>query len=163
MKKSKTNTRPPLESLACVNPQCDLYGQKGRNKLTIRKVYGQDQIRYLRCHACGEEFSERKNTTLWNSKVPEAKAISIAEHLADGCSLKGIVDKLRLLPVCQGQLLVNPGNFNMNFSVLKCEGRAIGGCSSPILLIRAIKNDSESQFAASLRKLGPKNHLELAP
>lgn len=89
MKKSKTNTRPPLESLACVNPQCDLYGQKGRNKLTIRKVYGQDQIRYLRCHACGEEFSERKNTTLWNSKVPEAKAISIAEHLADGCSLKG--------------------------------------------------------------------------
>jgi IS1 family transposase/transposase-like protein len=88
MKKENT-TRPPLESLACVNPDCDLYGQKGGTNLIIRKVYGQDQIRYLRCRCCQEEFSERKNTALWNSKIPEAKAVSVAEHLAEGCSLKG--------------------------------------------------------------------------
>jgi IS1 family transposase/transposase-like protein len=60
----------------------------GRNNLTVRKVYGKDQIRYLRCRCCGAEFSERKHTALWNTKVPEAKAVSVAEHLAEGCSLK---------------------------------------------------------------------------
>ena len=50
-------SRPPLASLACVNPECDLYGEKGRNNLRIRKEYGKDQIRYLRCRACQDEFS----------------------------------------------------------------------------------------------------------
>jgi len=87
MEKTKI-TRPPLESLACVVETCDLYGQVGQNNLTIRKVYGQYQIRYLRCRACGQEFSERKNTALWNSKIDETKAVSIAEHLSEGCSIK---------------------------------------------------------------------------
>ena len=94
----KINSRPPLESLACVNPECDLYGQTGHPNLTIRKVYGQDQIRYLRCRQCQAEFSERKNTALWNSKVPEAKAISVAEHLADGCSFKGTARLVKVDP-----------------------------------------------------------------
>jgi transposase-like protein len=94
----KKNTRPPLESLACVNPDCDLYGQKGNDNLTIRKVYGRDQIRYLRCRVCQDEFSERKNTALWNSKIPEAKAISVAEHLAEGCSLKGTARLVKVDP-----------------------------------------------------------------
>ena len=77
-----------MESLACVNLDCDLYGQPGCQNLIIRKVYGVDQIRYLRCRDCQQEFSERKNTALWNSKIPEAKAVSVAEHLADGCGIK---------------------------------------------------------------------------
>ena len=81
-----TQTRPQLETLACVNERCEFYGQAGRDNLTIRKIYGKDQIRYLRCRECGEEFSERKATALWNTKVSEAKAV--AEHLAEGCSLK---------------------------------------------------------------------------
>lgn len=81
-------SRPPVASLACVNPDCDLYGQKGCGNLIIRKVYGRDQIRYLRCHRCQQEFSERKNTALWNNKIPEAKAVSLAEHLAEGCHIK---------------------------------------------------------------------------
>ena len=81
-------TRPPLASLACVIETCELYGQVGQNNLTVRKVYGKDQIRYLRCRACGQEFSERKNTTLWNSKIDETRAVSIAEHLSEGCSIK---------------------------------------------------------------------------
>jgi IS1 family transposase/transposase-like protein len=86
--KEKIYTRPPLGSLACVNPDCDLYGQQGSNNLIIRKVYGRDNIRYLRCRCCQQEFSERKNTALWNSKIPEEKAVSVAEHLADGCGIK---------------------------------------------------------------------------
>jgi hypothetical protein len=52
----------------------------------VRKVYGADQIRYLRCRRCGCEFSERKGTALWNTKVSEAKAVAVAEHLSEGCS-----------------------------------------------------------------------------
>ena len=83
-----TQPRPQLETLACVNEGCELYGQKGQDNLTVRKTYGQDGIRYLRCRRCGAEFSERKNTALWNTKVAEEKAVSVAEHLAEGCALK---------------------------------------------------------------------------
>jgi IS1 family transposase len=89
MNKHKTiQERPPLETLACVNERCELYGQIGQHNLGVRKTYGQDGIRYLRCGCCGAEFSERKNTAVWNTRVCEAKAVSVAEHLAEGCSLK---------------------------------------------------------------------------
>ena len=95
----KTNyTRPPIESLACVNPECELYGQAGQGNLRIRKEYGKDQIRYLRCWCCRAEFSERKNTALWNSKIPEAQAIEVAEHLAEGCSFKGTARLVKVDP-----------------------------------------------------------------
>jgi IS1 family transposase/transposase-like protein len=81
-------TRPPLASLACVNEFCDLYGKKNEDNLTVRKVYGPARIRYLRCRCCQQEFSERMGTALWNVKIAEAKAVSIAKHLAEGCSFK---------------------------------------------------------------------------
>jgi IS1 family transposase/transposase-like protein len=87
-KHNNTQTRPPLETLACVNERCEYYGQKGQDHLIVRKIYGKDGIRYLRCRRCGTEFSERKNTALWNTKIPEARAVEVAEHLAEGCSLK---------------------------------------------------------------------------
>ena len=87
----KKDIRPPIESLACVESECDLYGQAGQGNLTVRKVYGKDQIRYLRCRCCGNEFSERKGTGLWNTKVSEVKAVSVAAHLSEGCSPESIV------------------------------------------------------------------------
>ena len=91
-------TRPPVASLACVNPDCDRYGQKSGNNLTVRKVYGQDDIRYLRCQCCQQEFSERKNTALWNSKIAEAKAVAVSEHLADGCGIKSTARLVKVDP-----------------------------------------------------------------
>src|SRR5574341_719195 len=85
----RTQTRPPLRTLACVNERCERYGQAGQGNLRVRKTYGQDDIRYLRCGGCGAEFSERKGTVLWNTKVSESRAVAVAEHLAEGCSLKG--------------------------------------------------------------------------
>jgi len=61
-------------------------------------VYGHDQIRYLRCRGCQEEFSERKNTALWNNKISEAKAISVTEHLAEGCSIKSTARLVKVDP-----------------------------------------------------------------
>ena len=99
MKKRNEITRPPLESLACINPECKLYGKPRQNNLIVRKEYGKhDKIRYLRCRECQEEFSERKNTALWNCKIAEEKAISIAEHLSEGNSIKGTARLLRVDP-----------------------------------------------------------------
>jgi len=89
-------TRPQLETLACVNERCESYAQSGQKNLTIRKIYGKDEIRYLRCRDCGEEFSERRATALWNTKVSEAKAVAVAEHLAEGCSLKATARLVRV-------------------------------------------------------------------
>lgn len=86
--KNKLN-RPQIETLACPYPNCQLYAKKGAENLTVRKVYGKDHIRYLRCSACSREFSERKGTALFNTKIEESKAISVAEHLAEGVSTKG--------------------------------------------------------------------------
>ncbi len=92
-------TRPPLASLACVNPECELYGQTGAANLIVRKEYGPSpQIRYLRCRHCREEFSERKNTALWNCKIPEAQAVSVCEHLSEGTSIKGTARLVRVDP-----------------------------------------------------------------
>ena len=89
---SETKKRPALDTLACVNERCALYGQARQDNLTVLKTYGKDGIRYLRCRYCGAEFNERKHTALlWNTKV--------AEHLAKGCSLKATV---RLVKGSQG-------------------------------------------------------------
>ena len=81
--------RPDLDTLACVNPECQLFHRPGQAKLTVRKVYGHDCLRLLRCHTCGEEFSERRGTALFNTKLPEATAENVIHHLAEGCSVRG--------------------------------------------------------------------------
>lgn len=72
------------------------YGERGQGNLLIRKVYGQDQIRYLRCRVCQQEFSERKGTALWNLRVPETKAIAVAEQLSEGTCYKGTARLVRV-------------------------------------------------------------------
>lgn len=90
--------RPDLATLACVNPDCHQFRQAGHDNLVIRKVYGRDHIRLLRCRTCGEEFSERHGTALFNTKLPEAKAEDVINHLGEGCSVRGTA---RLVKVCK--------------------------------------------------------------
>jgi transposase-like protein len=80
--------RPDLSTLACVNADWQQFGRTGQGNLTIRKVYGKDGIRLLRCGSCQEEFSERRHTALFNTKVSEAKAEEILDHLDEGCSVR---------------------------------------------------------------------------
>jgi len=42
----------------------------------------------LRCTVCGKSFSERAGTPLFRSRLPEAKAVPIAQHLADGTGMR---------------------------------------------------------------------------
>lgn len=80
--------RPDLDTLACVNPECQQFRLAGQDNLTVRKVYGQDRIRLLRCRTCGEEFSERRGTALFNTKIAEERAESIINHLDEGCGVR---------------------------------------------------------------------------
>jgi transposase-like protein len=80
--------RPDLATLACVNAECHQFQRAGAGNLVIRKVYGHDRMRLLRCRACGEEFSERRGTALFNTKLPEAKADDVISHLGEGCSVR---------------------------------------------------------------------------
>ena len=90
--------RPALENMCCVNASCKDYGQRGRSNLRVRKIYGADRIRYLRCASCGEEFSERKGTALFNCKIREAQAVSVIEHLDSHCGRNATA---RLVGVCK--------------------------------------------------------------
>lgn len=76
----------------------------------MRKVYGKDHIRYLRCGACSREFSERKNTALWGTKIAEEKAISVAEHLAEGVSTRGTSRLVGVSPEAVRRLRTNMGD-----------------------------------------------------
>ena len=90
--------RPDLDTLACVNAECHLFRQAGHGNLVVRKTYGRDALRLLRCRRCGEEFSERRGTALFNTKVSEAKASDVIDHLAEGCSVSSTA---RLTKVCK--------------------------------------------------------------
>lgn len=110
-----TQTRPPLGTLACVNERCESYGQTGQDNLMVRKIYGKDGIRYLRCRKCGAEFSERKTTALWNTKVSEERAVSVAEHLAEGCSLSATARLAKVHPSVVTRLKGKVGRYGEAF------------------------------------------------
>ena len=80
--------RPDLDTLACVNPECQQFRLAGQDNLTVRKVYGQDRIRLLRCRTCGEEFSEWRGTALFNTKVAEERAEFLINHVDEGCGVR---------------------------------------------------------------------------
>ncbi len=77
-----------LKDLCCVNPACKDRGKRGNGNLTVRKVYGKDRIQFLRCRTCGEEFSERKGTPLFNMKLEQEKAVSVLEHVQEGVGVR---------------------------------------------------------------------------
>lgn len=71
-----------------MNKQCKYFQKNGLGNLVIRKIYGHDHIRYLRCRHCGQEFSERHGSALFNTKITEEKAVSVIDHLDEGCGVR---------------------------------------------------------------------------
>lgn len=108
-------TRSDINTLSCVNSECQLYNQPGAGNLTIRKEYGNDRIRLLRCKGCKEEFSERRGTALFNTKVSEAKAQAIVEHLEEGCGIRPTARLVRASKETVARLLKTAGRHAKNF------------------------------------------------
>ncbi len=107
--------RPDLATLACVNAECQSFGRTGQGNLTIRKVYGKDNIRLLRCGKCREEFSERRHTALFNTKVSESKAEAIIDHLDEGCSIRSTSRLTKVSKVTVSRLLKTSGRHAQHF------------------------------------------------
>ena len=78
-----------LSRFCCQNPDCPLYGQRGRDNLTVCARYGvAQQRRLLYCRTCKYRFSEHKSTPLFDSRLPRDKLIAVLAHLADGCGVR---------------------------------------------------------------------------
>jgi transposase-like protein/IS1 family transposase len=92
--------------------------QVGLSNLLVRKTYGQDAIRYLRCRSCQSEFSERKGSALWNSKISEEKAEAVAAHLAEGCSQAATTRLVKVDPSVVKRLSQRLGKHGQAFHAL---------------------------------------------
>lgn len=80
--------RIPLEELCCVNPRCKDAGRMGASNLAVRQGKGAGRWRIVRCATCKHEFSERKGTPLWGTRMAPERARAIAEHLKEGCGIR---------------------------------------------------------------------------
>lgn len=78
----------PLEELCCVNAECADSGRRGHGNLTVRKGKGAGRWRVLRCSTCKAEFSERKGSALWGTRMDPKTVVAIAEHLKEGCGIR---------------------------------------------------------------------------
>jgi transposase-like protein len=78
-----------LTRFCCQKPDCALYGRRNAGNLSVCGRFGkQNQIRLLYCRACKYRFSERKGTPLFQTHLPEPKARSVLQHLAEGCGVR---------------------------------------------------------------------------
>ena len=78
-----------LTRFCCQNSNCALYGQRDAGNLSVCGRLGKHkQIRPLYCNACRARFSEPKGTVLYRSHLPEATAVSVLEHLAEGDGIR---------------------------------------------------------------------------
>jgi IS1 family transposase len=107
--------RPDLATLACVHAECQYFGRPAQGNLSIRKVYGKDGIRLLRCCQCREEFSERRNTALFNTKLSEAKAEQVIDHLDEGCSIRATSRLTKAAKVTVARVLKVSGRHAQRF------------------------------------------------
>lgn len=78
-----------LARFCCLNPDCPDHGVRGGANLGIHSRYGPaKRSRILRCRTCGYRFSERKGTPLFRSHLPAVQAVSVLEHLSEGCGVR---------------------------------------------------------------------------
>jgi hypothetical protein len=78
----------PIEDLCCVNPDCADRGLRGVGNIALRTGKGAGRWRIVRCSTCRTEFSERKGTALWGSRMAPERAEAIAAHLKEGCGIR---------------------------------------------------------------------------
>lgn len=135
-------TRPDLDTLACVNPEGPRFRRPGEANLTVRKVYGHDRIRLLRCRTCGEEFSERRGSALCNTKLPEATAEDVINHLGEGCSVRATARLVQVAKETAARLLRVAGRHATRFHDQQVHG----------LTPRALECDEQWSFVKKSRR-----------
>jgi transposase-like protein len=77
-----------LTRFCCQNPPCPDFGKRGLGNLSVCGRYGKQQRRLLYCKSCKARFSERKGTPLFDSRLPDAVAVSLLGHIAEGVGVR---------------------------------------------------------------------------
>jgi LacI family transcriptional regulator len=78
-----------LSRFCCLNSECPEHGKRGAGNLTVTSRSGpRKERRMLRCTACKARFSERKETLLFDARLPPEKGESVLEHIAEGCGVR---------------------------------------------------------------------------
>ena len=78
-----------LSRFCCLNSDCPEHGKRDAGNLTVSHRYGPGRAkRMLRRRACKARFSERKGTPLFGSHLPDATAVAVMNHLAEGVGLR---------------------------------------------------------------------------
>lgn len=74
-----------VSDLCCVNSSCADAGKRAAGNVRFIRWTGRNRdIRFVHCHTCGDDFSERKGTPLFSARLPKAEIVSIIEHLVEG-------------------------------------------------------------------------------
>jgi len=94
----------PLSAFCCQHKRCPDFGKKGVGNLYQHNWVDRrtKRIRNLRCRTCRTEFSERKGTPWYQSRLPREKGLAVAQHLAEG---DGIRKTARLVAVGQNTVM----------------------------------------------------------
>src|SRR6478735_6136915 len=78
-----------IEHFFCHNSECPDHGKRGGGNLYFRGWSGRDKrIRMVYCRTCKRPYSERKGTALERSQLPTDKAVSVLDHLREGCGIR---------------------------------------------------------------------------
>src|SRR5882724_176977 len=77
-----------LARFCCQNSDCSDYGKRGLGNLRVCFRYGPQQRRLLACRTCQKRFSERKGTPLFDSRLPDDKAVDVLNHIAEGVGVR---------------------------------------------------------------------------
>jgi transposase-like protein len=77
-----------LTNFCCQNEACRDHGKRGAGNLSVCDRYGKHRRRLLYCKTCKARFSERKGTPLFDSRLPQEKAVSLLQHLAEGTGVR---------------------------------------------------------------------------
>jgi len=81
-------TADRVPDVACDNSTYPQYGVLGGGNVTLRRRYGPERNRFLRCIACKAQFSERRSTPLFNFKLPKEKVVDVVKPLAEGIGVR---------------------------------------------------------------------------
>ena len=78
-----------IEHFFCHNSACPDHGKRGHGNVYFRGWSGRGKrIRMVYCRTCKAAYSERKGTALERSQLPTDKAISVLDHLREGCGVR---------------------------------------------------------------------------
>ena len=78
-----------LSIYCCPNPDCSEHGKRGSGNIRPHGWSSKQRgIRLLRCRVCRTDFSQRRGTPFFGTRLPETKLVSIAEHVVEGTGMR---------------------------------------------------------------------------